>query len=129
MSPFGRATQRGAERTAVSVWVESDTGCGFGQKQVANYTMIHPDDIQTEKKHFGAESSLSLAWTISEYDVGDDVQWDLLFCVCVCMRVCVQVDVYGCELFTCGFPSLCMVVFAATISCSDCNGGKMAAVR
>jgi len=46
------------------MWVEVDTGCGFGEKQVAKYTMIHSEDIQTEERALRAESSLALAWTM-----------------------------------------------------------------
>lgn len=53
---FGRETEE--QNINCSVWVETDTGCGFRQKEVAKYTMIHPEHNQTETR---AESSLSLA--------------------------------------------------------------------
>lgn len=37
------------EHEVQCVWVETDTGCGFRQKQVATYTVIYPKDTQTKK--------------------------------------------------------------------------------
>lgn len=74
-----------------SVWVETDTGCGFGQKQVATYTMIHPQDTQTEKQKTVEKSTVCRK--LGQYL---DMMWEMTKVCALGSGILCEGDVYEC---------------------------------